>query len=148
MRSVMLCTALVAATFSAQAQQLPNQVDLKAAYCIPIAQNEIALLTTPVPDNSPPLADEYKRMFAQTLDKKNTNLRRLQLYLVPRVQYLDTLGLEAARKRGEEDAARASRDVSACISGCQDITCITKCSNESEAAVRTRTCNDLSFLPF
>jgi len=161
---------LVAISLNAHAQQFPNQVDLKAAYCIDVIQNQVAVMSTPTPN------DNANRFLAEYLDKANSNLRRLRLYLVPRLlsliqsESLDPFsisGLQAASVRGKEDAMRAMhdadvcltfcqnvkclnkcRDGDACRTSCQDMKCLSKCVEKSEARTRTQMCNDLSFLPF
>lgn len=134
----------VTTSANAQSRQLPNQIDLKTAYCIAAIQNTITLIETRYPGDNRPLPESTRR----SLDKTYRNLHRLRLYLVPRIMQLDPLGLLAAQKAGQEDAVRAVDDMFRCIETCKDAGCATKCTNESEAFARTQTCNDLSFLPF
>ena len=145
---------LVAISLNAQAQQLPNQIDLKASYCIALTKNQIYMLSNPDRQET----DAEKRFNAELLDKLNSNLRRLQLYLVPRIlsaaesesSNAFTIGIYAAAAGGKEDAMRAYQDANACLTTCsyKDVKCLKKCTEKSEAMTRTHMCRDLSFLPF
>jgi len=110
---------------SAPPKQLPNETDLKAAYCMP---------------------------FAATLTYSDNHFR-LEAYLVPRLKFLDSVGILAASERGKADVVRARQDNQRCEDSCKAPPnapngCWTKCLENSEALMRTATCADLSFLPF
>jgi hypothetical protein len=96
-------------------------------------------------DNSPELD---RRTMADILGKANADLRRLQLYLKPRIPHLDASRLLAAMKSGEEDMDLFLREADACENTCSDNWCMQKCLGMSNAAPRISVCNDLSFLPF
>lgn len=75
-------------------------------------------------------------------------MRRLRLYLLPRVSYLDTLSLVGAAKSAEDDMAQIKAEVVNCdrMSTMEEAL---KCfSVETEAVKRVRSCRVLSFLPF
>ena len=136
---------------SAQAVQLPSQVDLKAAYCISVKQSQIA----PFNEFSgiPNLTDDLKQMATASAEKLNSDLRHLQRYLLPRLEYLDSSAIEAAMQQAKEDLPLASLDSNACLFLCsrdgkQGVGCLTNCSEKSGVLTRIKTCNDLSFLPF
>ena len=130
----------------ASAQQLPNAVDLRAAYCLQVSQHNVGQLIGPPVDGEMPEAT--KQVLANTLEKARSNVRRLQLYLVPRIPQLDAFAISAATKSGDEDSALADRDLAQCYSTCQIADCFNKCSANSAAVAKVRGCNDLSFLPF
>jgi hypothetical protein len=149
-------------TSNARAQELPSQVDLRAAYCIPILQDglsEISSLRNYVQSQS--LPPEHKAVAEKTLSeaatKTVTNLRRLQLYLLPRLPYLDAYGIGAARKSGEEDIARLKELGKTCDTSCRNmfsnnpsasLSCVIQCNSNSPVRARTNVCDDLSWLPF
>ena len=156
----------------ASAQQLPSQVDLKAAYCIPIVQHVIAGVTSVI-NNTPPevysrLSSETKELTTKQLADSDANLRKLQFYLVPRLRYLDTFALAAASKSAEEDIVRQREYVNTCEAKCQNevrscdakcqnefgslrlarMSCVMKCASDSALGTRMQACHDLSWLPF
>jgi len=130
------------------ADELPSQIDLKASYCLTVVQKQIGMVNEDIPKFR-----NYPTIYPQLVDglkKLNENLRRLQLYLVPRMSYLDPIGLLAARKRAEEDFEQISRDSDRCLKSCPDVQCQLNCdhSESEDASTRIRSCKDLSFLPF
>lgn len=137
----------------ASADELPNQVDLRAAYCASIVRTEIAVVLKDIARlqkdgiRTDPDRDDAKLAIAG-LDAAQMNLRRLQMYLLPRVFNLEPFSLALAKKRGEEEAARALADADACMRSCLDRECTTKCGNHSEAIQRARGCRHLTSLPF
>lgn len=127
---------------SAVADALPDQVDLKAAYCLPIVRWRSE---TFVDENLP---DVFKRSMAEIRAKGIDDLHRLKLYLVPRISQLEINGIEAASKRGREDLERFFAEINACTPedvGEKRNRCL---SMETEATKRVRSCTGLSFLPF
>ena len=141
--SRLLFVLLVCPTLAmGQQGQLPNDVDLKAAYCIPIAR--YASQTT-VNEN---LSESFRNGLQDIKDKGSVNLRRLNLYLLPRLSQLDITPLFAASKSAEEDWERMTGEIRQCdkISPVKEAL---KCKAfETEATKRLRSCNVLSFLPF
>ncbi len=155
MRKTSITLMLAALTAcSAEADPLPSQVDLKAAYCISVIQDDVAALSTP--DLS--LPDAAKQLVAAAREKAESNLRHLQRYLIPRIQYLDTGAILAAAQQGKEDSALISKGHlgEACITSClprrQEAkawkACMIKCMESDSTYARLKTCSDLSFLPF
>lgn len=126
---------------AASAEILPDQVDLKAAYCIPIARSSS---NATVRENLP---ERIKNSLRENKERNEVNLRRLNLYLLPRIPYLDSMALIGASRSAEDDLARIAAEVGACFkkSEVEAMTCL---NVNTEAAVRVRSCNNLSFLPF
>ena len=124
--AVWIC--VIAHASNARSEQLPNETDLKAAYCIGALQNSIAGLNAMPTSQS--ATDDVKKYFAQAREKLDTDLRRLQLYLLPRLTYLDAAGIALARIRGDEDAIRSISDMAGCLPGCakDGAECSSKCS--------------------
>jgi hypothetical protein len=69
---------------------MPNNVDLRAAYCIS-SGNAIVNLLTSIVGSSPtePLSKEAKKLI-ESLHEERNKLKRMQGYLIPRLEYLAT----------------------------------------------------------
>ena len=122
--------------------QLPNDVDLKAAYCIPIARS--ASQTSVIQD----APEAFRNSQRDYKDKGAVNLRRLKLYLVPRLFQLDAMSLIGASKSAEEDLKLAYAEFTRCerMNTREEAS---KCfAVETETMKRVRSCNVLSFLPY
>lgn len=122
-------------------QILPNAADLKAAYCTQVARAgaEISGIEE-LPEPAKTSVREFQKQAQQ-------NLRRLQLYLQPRMALLETTALLAAAQGAKDDQALAAAELESCMAqpGAELKTCL---AADSEAAKRIRSCRDLSFLPF
>lgn len=162
--------ALTIFTSLANAQELPNEADLQAAYCIAIIDNDLTYLSAFIPDQ---LAYEQKyfhqklyhpeidESIIKAIDDSKFKLHRLKAYLTPRLQYLDLDGLMVAKNRAVEDISRKDKEIFNCLDSCQDPSCNDKCDNkkvrsceykcssENETLNRIQTkCNGLTFLPY
>jgi hypothetical protein len=98
---------------------------------------------------------EIKEVEKEALARIKAKLRRLQLYLVPRIEHLDPIGLAVARKRGEEDWAKIDEHEKACSAKCQHLlykpswfSCLDPCKATNPLKARIQACSDLSWLPF
>lgn len=127
---------------SVNAQVLPDSTDLKAAYCIPIAR--WASLTTVGEDTPEP----FKTSLTAIRDQGAVNLRRLQLYLLPRIPQLETMSLVGAAKSAEEDMERLTVEGKKCLNLNTDDERLRCIGATTETAKRVRSCKELSFLPF
>src|SRR5437660_6145096 len=155
--SIVLLLVLVS---NARAQGLPSEVDLRAAYCIPIVQETLSETSLFMRDYAPLLPEgkeQGKELFEKKLSETATNLRRLQLYLLPRPPYLDPYGVVAAKKSGDEDNVRMKELAKTCDAKCQNVftnnpygalSCVMQCLSNSPVRARARVCDDLSWLPF
>lgn len=131
--------------FSQITTSMPTEVDLKAAYCIPVFKNHIASFSGLAAAGNPPAV-----IVAATkgLSQFESDLRRIRLYLVPRLEYLDSTALLAASKSGEEDIARSRAEPrGACFTQCKTVECAVACPESAETA-RLRSCAGARFLPF
>lgn len=149
MRPLIALCLLAAIAAQAQTFQLPTDADLKSAYCIPVkkAMIEAYAKITDVPSGK------------KAYNDANTDLIRLQSYIVPRVSSLDPTSIVLATKRGESDYKQAMADAGQCASRCSAFVenggptqrwneCSSACVAESTASARIRSCNNLSWLPF
>src|SRR5205814_78067 len=98
------------------------------AYCIRVIQYQLSLLGSGSLEG---YSADIQRLILDERESTSSRLRRLQLYLVPRMSHLDSAGIGAAIKAGDEDVARAKQNADRCIADCQGkpSTCIADCSN-------------------
>lgn len=139
--SLVSCLVLInLASFSSVvlSEQLPNETDLQATYCLGFwktAYNDIATSYHSLPTSEDP----------PTIPQLN----RLQSYLRPRIPYLDVYSILEADKSGKEDYRIVMNDANRCLNTCQsDKSCEASCIGKSEANIRSAKCKDLKFLPY
>lgn len=125
-------------------KRLPTDIELKAAYCIPIVKNtlqHVQKLHKIVPDD-----EEIK---AAIVNEKDI-LKRLQVYILSKQNYLYLEGMLVAAKRAEIDSNLYKKNSqSKCYKQCdkEDEDCQNKCIGE-DLIDRMDPCNSASFLPF
>ena len=142
---VRIVLAAILFNSNAQADPLPSQVDMKAAYCVQSIQDAINLLNVPDSNDS----DEGKKIISATIEIGNANLRHLRRYLVARLQYLDPLAITAAKQQAIDNRTLWVKDLTTCNEPCiskQDWGCVKNCTVSVNA--KFPNCSDLSFLPF
>lgn len=154
----------------AQAQvQPPNPTDLHAAYCIAVLQDTAGraregLAELQPPKNEPPeppaMRDAREKALASgqsALDEVLACLRKIRLYLVPRIMYLDPTGLVAASTAAKEDLARLSKAADSCTNRCiakGDLSlCTTACMRQEMPDLpglqkKWKSCSEPDWLPF
>ena len=129
-------------------KQLPNEADLKAAYCSSVVRSWIQVFNQDFSGYDADVKKEMAKLIAETEE----DLRRLESYLFPRMRYLDLLSITAAVERGKADVARNQQDGQTCREFCPDkktrTSCLEKCRDDGAAYKRIAVCGDLSFLPF
>ena len=131
------------------AQQPPSDIDLRAAYCIPIVNQQVAVyqnaLSSPGRPLPPQLEQTIKKMAADAQDRAD----QLKRYLQPRMADLDATALLAAAEQGKKDLQRGEQDVIQCMTSCQNdanpAACTSSCSTDTLA--RVRRCTKLDWLP-
>ena len=139
MARMIALSILVALVRAASANELPNVVDLKAAYCVPVVQWTIQAFGE-VAKTHPPIRSH--------LAEQEANLRRLQLYLAPRTPNLDPVAVTAARKAGEEDVQRATKQGAECTARCSNAECLRSCTSEDGDLIkRMGECHKVAWLP-
>lgn len=135
----------------------PTDVELRAAYCVPVMQNKVqSAEATAAAYPAGPMKDAGVESAAQATD----DLNRLRAYIVPKLQYLDSQALLIANTRGQQDVAIAATAHRACFARCEPannpnaafspkyLTCLGSCQRESPAILRTGGCTPLNWLPF
>lgn len=149
---ILLCNA-----FSAQAQVLPTDVDLKSAYCMRIKQRQSPMLNQILRGHAPghPAYDTSQRI----LREHESDIHRLRSYLVPRMSSLDTTGLLAAANRADADMNERASSSSRCPDTCRQqaengqptekwSACLDACLVDDPSWVRVKSCEKVTWLPF
>jgi hypothetical protein len=136
---------------------LPTDTDLKSAYCITAIKKQLDLMNQILgaePQGSPAYVYAQKML----LDR-NSDLNRLQSYLVPKLLSLDATGLVLASKRAERDLEEAAVSTQRCTTHCASNSgsgtpdskwsaCLQTCSAEDSAVTRLGSCRSVNWLPF
>lgn len=145
-----MSAALVALTAVAYADQLPNDVDLKAMYCLGAIKAFKSGWQAPDPNTIPPGTIE------QIMAARNKMLRdvdeaaqKLRGYMLPRMQYLDGDSLVLANSQGVADFNRAKSSQQSCSASCGYADqCLTQCWS-TPLVTRVMAClNEPTFLPY
>lgn len=140
---------MLAASFAvAHAQQPPNDVDLRAAYCLPVVNEQVTVIQSGQSGQPlPPQAERAVKEMAADAQARSDHLKR---YLLPRMPYLDATALAAAAAQGREDSQRGQQDTAQCFSSCERDAnprqCLSSCTTET--MTRVRRCTKLDWLPF
>ena len=128
---------------------IPNNVDLRAAYCIS-SGNAIVNLLTSIVGSSPtePLGEEAKKL-VESLSEERNKLKRMQGYLIPRLKYLDNDILLMASNQFKVDMKN--------IENCQNRNkctieniekCTEACRKESGLGEKLGQCDNVAWLPY
>lgn len=153
-------------THSTHRERLPDESELKSAYCNAVIKKQLSAIKveiSPQPQ-SPASTDnavlnDALRALQLSMQRQTKilqdNLNRVQLYLLPRLKYLDSDAILAAHRRGEVDFQR-QRDTGAaakCRSECSDLMetsnqCLAECMRRDPLNKRIFQCRDLDFLPY
>lgn len=149
------------------AERLPTDMELRASYCIPVVRFDADIYSKIIHilvedsqrDPNPKdltLAQEREKLLADVrryLDETRSALRRLQLYMIPRLVELDPTSLVIATARAKEDLELIQKIVPVCEERCIknfDSECLDECSKQLIPDIRQRfeSCRNLSWLPF
>lgn len=130
---------------AACAQELPNAIDLKAAYCIRLiseASSAINKLRKEFPTDDLQIAKEFDERASAFMSYDS----RLRAYLVPRMPSLEMVGILAAANQATADANDSKKILDKCAadrsaSMCQNI-------SSSFFSKKLESCEELSWLPF
>lgn len=176
-RSLLLC--VLAAVFlapTAFAQRpLPTDTELRAAYCVRVLQSDIANLQSlragidesvaRINEVPPDLQQqvlrtlqESKRDLPHMISERETALNRVQLFILPRIPYLDSTALLAATRRADSDLQGSATVGSKCVRECSELKrgdgaddrsapCMRACMG-GELQSRLETCRNPMWLPF
>jgi hypothetical protein len=140
--------ALVLLLSDADAQQLPTDTELRAAYCVGFA-NAAAPTTREIEsDRNTPAS---VRLVSQ---KHREDTDRMRRYLLPRMYYIDTISVVAAMGQGKSDWFASMRRSETCASECEAQhlgtaeaggACMHSCIGNDDKFAK---CRDTSWLPY
>jgi hypothetical protein len=97
---------LISAAFAtqAQAQSIPaTDTDLHAAYCLEESKYEVKTYQAAAAETAPNVPPHI----TASLQVAQANLRKFQMYILPRVQYVDATQLLSAASVARSDLERA-----------------------------------------
>jgi hypothetical protein len=138
---------------TAFAQTLPTDVELRASFCMVVVRSFIEFQQAQMPLHTDP---DTKAAAVAALGKDNDSLRKLQLYLVPRLPYLDATALLASQASANGDLDRVKKAFDACAPPCKSASSPASCSEKCVLLAipdipnlrrKWDTCRDLSWLP-
>lgn len=155
-------------------ERLPTDTELRAAYCVRIVTNDTIILRQGLEEtenNAKSAAERAKSgaahdieimrvlqdaqsRFQRMLRDREAVLNRLELYVMPRLDRIETIGMLAAMTRASADieAMGQETDISVkCGLVCgSDSDCDTKCKAPSSSDLQTRFegCRKPDWLPF
>lgn len=162
--------ALVSSEVSQAQVKPPNRTDLHAAYCVTVLQKfksmasaAVSGLQTPINGASevPPVKAAREKALAAaraSLNALTAALERIQLYLLPRMPYLDPVGLLAASTAAKKDLTEATKTAYSCFNTCTDSgdlsqRCTNACTRKKMPTIsylrkKWAACRKPSWLPF
>jgi hypothetical protein len=128
---------------------MPNNIDLRAAYCISSGNAIVSLLTSIIGSSPTEPLDKQTSMLAQSLAEESNKLKRMQGYLIPRLEYLATKPLMMASNQFKIDMKN--------IENCQTRNkctvenlqkCTEACRKESGLGEKLGQCDSVEWLPY
>ena len=128
---------------------MPNNVDLRAAYCISSGNALVSFLTSIIgPSHTEPL-DKHNAILAKSLVEENNKLKRMQGYLIPRLKYLEAMPLMIAANQYEIDM----KNIENCQTRNKCIVenlqkCTENCRKESGLEGKVGQCDNVEWLPY
>lgn len=134
-------------------KQLPNQVDLLAAYCIAVINKQLRNWADG--DLKTQEEIEIQQAFLEMMrQEKIPHLNRLKRYLEPRAPHLEIGGLLVAAKSGVDDVELGYKEIAQCQKtnttclkeGAYSNSCATQCIS-SPVIQRLQRCDLSNFLP-
>jgi hypothetical protein len=182
--AILMLSLTISATAQAPLSAQPTETDLHAAYCtqaltIIINFGESLLAdfsgpeysTVPGPNDPPDLRESKAKSAAANQDARSViesqkaMLRKIDLYLTPRLFDLNPLGLVTAKRAAQEDWDRIQSIPSKCENECplkpnpaiEDLTNRQKCYDTCSARTmpdlpaiekKVQSCQNLDWLPF
>lgn len=135
----------------------PTDVELKAAYCIPVLQANIKMVAEFSEKLVGSTNDVDRRVLGQLAEsrtKLDDDLKRVRAYVLPKLagsnggEYLT--GFSAATQRGNADVEASKAAVTRCGAACPqiDLQCVQACLARNPANLRVQVCHAIDWLPF
>jgi hypothetical protein len=146
--------ALLASGSSLAGGYPPTDIDLRAAYCLPVVKMIASVFGQPQPNSGAGWSKEDLEFLQTEGDKIMSNLSRIQSYLTAKIN-VDTNAMLIAMNRSKTDMAALDRceEKKQCLSYFrmkeESDKCHAACNKETGGARdRVSRCADLSWLPF
>ena len=179
--AVLMLALAASATAQAPLSARPTETDLHAAYCTEVlkfliegSQSSVTLYsgpeynTVPGPNDPPELqaskakGEAAMREMKARLESQKAILRKIDLYLKPRIFDLDPIPIVAAKRAAQEDRDRLGSATSGCQYACpllpdSKADDLTKCNDECAARSmpdlptiqkKIKSCLSIEWLPF
>lgn len=150
---ILFAILLIVNAANAQTISLPTDIDLKTAYCLKLKQWQVPKIKA-FRDSKQSGSLSYMS-FDKMLRDTLTDVRRLESYLFPRLQYLEKSAVLAAATRGEADTRELEVMSQRCADVCTDQntpsskrSCMEKCTAIFPAQSRALACAEVTWLPF
>jgi hypothetical protein len=129
---------------------IPNNVDLRSAYCISRTNEVVSLLTSIVSNfSTEPLA--AREMVNKHLVEEQNKLKRMQGYLIPRLKYLDNEILLIASNQyrvDNENMSKCETRNKCSPKNTNFVSCAEACKVESGVGEKMGQCEDIAWLPY
>lgn len=156
---------MITPMFASGQRVMPTETDLLASYCIGVVSADLAFIRDlavraegSFPGTPAEQREKLRQGFEDSIREMERDLRRIRLYLIPRLSALDSSPLLAAVKSGEEDVAGAKEDSASCLARrqCEQLygdswsQCMESCIAEGRKSVineRRGRCKGTKFLP-
>jgi gamma-glutamyl:cysteine ligase YbdK (ATP-grasp superfamily) len=156
---VLIASFLMFATSLAGAQTrlMPSDVDLKSAYCLKVKQLQQDFINSTAAAATS--ESEGHQMLRKMARDHNSDVNRLQSYLLPKISSLDVTALIAATNRAEADMKEVAETSNVCSPKCSQFiengtltnkwrACMDSCDAEYPAKGRVYACRSVNWLPF
>ncbi len=172
---LLVVLSLCVATAAYGQRPLPTDIELRASYCVRVLQSDIANLNSlgaKIDDTAarihevPPdlrqqilhTLQESKRDLPQKIAERESALNRVQLFILPRIKYLDATALLAATRRAESDLRESAAVGGRCLRQCAEPkageteaersgSCLRSCMG-GDLQSRLEACRNPTWLPF
>ena len=147
MKKIIFILTLYACQSQAQAPnwyvppRLPTDVELKATYCIAVIKELLAVMGS---DKAP------SQLIQDSIKNSSNDLRRLQLYILPRTTDIEPISLLAAVEAGQSDVRQSTENTRTCNARFNQIPQdqYQKCMFGNPVDAKIRSCYGAAFLPF
>lgn len=151
-------------TAFSQDKPAPNTIDLKANYCVAVVQDSADALEAMQHDPKQPYQSDREKKLAQAmsmgLEHAQADLRRLRLYLAPRLKVVQLEPMAEQKHRAERDIASAKQAKSSCVEQCpveaadvgeaaqkRRTVCLSTCYSKISIAAELKACRPTDWLP-
>lgn len=150
MKIFLVVLAMLSSNIYAQ-KLIPNNVDLRAAYCISKANETVRLLTSVVGYLPTDPLDKLTERVHNDLAEEKNKLKRMQGYLIPRLEYLATEPLMIAVnqfKIDDDNMSKCQKRNQCNVGDANFDKCNAACKVSSGVGEKMGQCGNLAWLPY